>query len=173
MRTRRFDQPRGIVYGLRHRFLSIHMSASLQGSHGDRHMGSMRRQIDDDFGIALAQKTLEVGVVRTCAKALLGGSGPLFDAVTDGDEGRLVVQTVELREIDPLRHLTAPHHTDIHRAHGPEPPLSVSLPRGNGIDHVCHLRYVHWELPLQAYQVCIRHDTSKSTMVYVHTNLAR
>ena len=81
-------------------------------------MGFMWRQIDDDFGIALAQKTVEVGVVRTCAKALLGCSGALFDTVTDGDQGGLAVQAVELREIDPPRHRTAPHHTDMHHAHG-------------------------------------------------------
>ena len=99
-------------------------------------MGFVRRQIDDDFSVALTQKTVEVSVVRARTKALLGCSGPLLDAVTDGDQGGFVVQAVELREIDPLRHLTAPHHTDIHRAHGPEPPLLVSLPRGNRIDHV-------------------------------------
>jgi hypothetical protein len=86
-------------------------------------MGLVRRQIDDDFGIALAQKTVEVSVVCARAKALLGCSGPRFDAVTDGDQGGLVGQAVELREIDPLRYLTAPHHTDIHRVHGTAPPL--------------------------------------------------
>ena len=48
-------------------------------------MGPMRRQIDDDFGIAVAQKTLEVGVVRARAKALLSGAGPLFKSVTSND----------------------------------------------------------------------------------------
>ena len=173
MRACRFDELRGIVHRLRQRFLSIYVSASLQRSHGDRHMGLVRRQIDDDFGIALAQKTLEVGVVRARAKALLGCSGPLFNAVTDGDQGGLVVQTVELREIDPLRHLTASHHTDTHRTHGPDSPLSMSLPRGNRIDHVCQLRHVYWECTLQAHQVGIRHDTPKIAMVHVHANLAR
>ena len=112
MRTCRFDELRGIVHGLRQRFLRIYVSASLQRSHGDRHMGLVRRQIDDDFGIALAQKTLEVGVVRARAKALLSCSGPLFNAVTDGDQGGLVVQTVELWEIDPLR---LPHRNPPHR----------------------------------------------------------
>src|SRR5262245_37309760 len=99
MRTRRFDELRGIIYGLCHGFLSIHVSTSLQGSHGDWHMGFVRRQIDDDFGIALTQKTVEVGVIRTRSKALLGCSSALFDAVTDGNQGGLVMQTVELREI--------------------------------------------------------------------------
>jgi hypothetical protein len=99
-------------------------------------MGVVRRQIDDDFGITLAQKALQVGVVGARAKVLLGCPGPRFDAVTNGDQGCPVLQAVELWEIDLLRHRTAPHDTDMHRAHGPEPPLSVSWPRGHGIDYV-------------------------------------
>src|SRR5262245_5502788 len=99
MRVRRFDQPCSIVHGLRHGFLSIHVSTSLQSSQRDRYMGTVRRQIDDNFGVALAQKTVQVSVVRARAKALLGCSGPLFYAVTDGDQSGLIVQAMEFWEI--------------------------------------------------------------------------
>src|SRR5215510_559973 len=153
MYTCHFDELRSIVHRLRQRFLRIHVSASLQGRHGDREMGLVRRQIEEDCGIAVAQKALEVGVVCARTKTLLGCSGPLFHVVTDRDQGSLVVQTVELRQIDPLRHLTASHHTDTHRTHDPASPLSMSLPRGNRIDYFCQLRYVYWEFTLQGHQI--------------------
>src|SRR5689334_7607060 len=90
-------------------------------------MGSVRRQIDDDFGIALTQKTVEIGVVRARTEVLLGCSCPFFNLVTDSDQGRLIIQAVKLWKIDALRHLTAPHHPNIYGAHG-ETPLLLRSP---------------------------------------------
>src|SRR6516162_6662951 len=94
------------------------MPASRQGRPGDRHMGLVRRQIDDDFGVALTQKTVEIGVVGEGTEALLGRSCPIFNLVTDSDQGRLAVQAVKLRQIDTLCYLAAPHHPNIYGAHG-------------------------------------------------------
>ena len=52
-------------------------------------MGVVRRQIDDDFGVALTQKTLEVGVVRMRAKALLGCSGSVRRVTNFGGSGQV------------------------------------------------------------------------------------
>ena len=85
-------------------------------------MGLVRRQIDDDFGVALTQKTVEIGIVGARTEALLGRSCPLFNLVTDSNQGRLVLQAVELRKIDTLCHLTTSYHTNKYRAHGATPP---------------------------------------------------
>ncbi len=73
--------------------------------------------------------------------------------------------------------IDAHHPTDIPlcawHSTSPVRASAVSLPHGNRIDHIGHLRHVHWELPLQADQVGIRHDPSKSANVGVHANLAR
>ena len=80
-------------------------------------MGLMRRQIDDDLGVALTQKTVEIGIIRARTEALLGCSCPRFNLVADSDQGRLIMQPVKLWKIDTLRHLTAPHHPNIYGAH--------------------------------------------------------
>src|SRR5262245_33787814 len=86
-------------------------------------MGLVRRQIDDDFGVALTQKSVEICVIGARTEVLLGCFCPLFNLVTDSDQGRLVVQAVKLWKIDPLCHLAAPYHPNIYGAHGETPPL--------------------------------------------------
>src|SRR3974377_1184701 len=98
-------------------------------------MGLVRRQIDDDFGVALTQKTVEIGVIGARTEALLGCFCPLFDLVTDSDQGRLVVQAVKLWKIDPLCHLAAPYYPNIYGAHGETPPLLRSPCVGTGGRH--------------------------------------
>src|SRR5215831_1902679 len=81
-------------------------------------MGLVRRQIDDDLGIAVTQQTVEIGVVGAGTKAALGCPRPLFNLVTDRHKGHLVVQAVKLWQIDTLCHLAAPHHPNTYGAHG-------------------------------------------------------
>jgi len=95
-------------------------------------MGLVRCQVDDDFGIALTQKTVEIGIVGARTEVLLGRSCPLFNLVTDSNQGRLVVQAVELRKIDTLCHLTTSHHSNIYGAHGATPPLPSLAHRHRG-----------------------------------------
>src|ERR1700736_4569348 len=92
-------------------------------------MGLMRRQIDDDLGVALTQKTVEIGIIRARTEALLGCSCPRFNLVADSDQGRLIMQPVKLWKIDTLRHLTAPHHPNIYGAHDEIPPPPTTLVR--------------------------------------------
>jgi len=86
-------------------------------------MGLVRRQIDDNLGVALKQKTVEIGVIGARTEALLGCSRPLFNLVTDRYKGRLAVQAVKLWQIDTLCHLAAPHHPNSYGAHGETPPF--------------------------------------------------
>src|SRR5215472_15515307 len=90
-------------------------------------MGLVRRQIDDDFGVALTQKSVEICVIGARTEVLLGCFCPFFDLVTDGDQSRLAVQTVKLWEINALCHLAAPYHPNIYGAHGETTPLLRSL----------------------------------------------